>query len=112
MKYIGIYSSHKALAKKSDKFFDSDMIKHWTNYQLFVGMNYLDIIKQRRINDKFNEILEQAELMCKAWAVDDGFLNDKSFAKWYLTTYHSEVTETTTEGINSNNITIGIIDAS
>jgi len=49
---------------------------------------------------------------CSLYAIVQGFENDKSFAKWYLTTYHAEVTETATEGNNSNHITIGVIDAS
>ena len=87
MKYIGIYTDHKALAKKTDKFFRSDKPKTISAYKRAVGMTSVDMAKQAKINDKFAAIINIAEIECEDWLVNDGLVNDKSFARFYLKEY-------------------------
>ena len=87
MKYIGLYNNHKKLAKRTAKFFRSDKPKTISAYKLAVGMTSVDMAKQAMVNDRFAAIINLAEIECENWLVNDGLLNDKTFARFYLKEY-------------------------
>ena len=71
------------------EFFEEDSEpKSLTHLHCWLNQDQVTIEKRKCINDTYRRLLEAAEMMCEEWAVSHGFNNDKSFAKWYLQTYH------------------------
>lgn len=78
-------------------FFNADTIKTIDNFKVSI-LNY------KEVEEKYTELILYVESRCYAWVVEYGFLNDKSFARYYMDrTYGTgEVKETQEMDININ----------
>ena len=82
------WTTPKALAKLLNEFFeDEEEPKTLTHLYCWLNIDWVTMV-ERQLDPKFSDLLIGAENYCERWVVDNGFTNDKSFARWYLTNYH------------------------
>ena len=78
----------KVLRQLLDQFFEDNMPKTLPHLYFWLNTNAAEISEKVMHNDKMYKLITAAETYIEARALKAGFEEDKSFAKWYLQTYH------------------------
>jgi hypothetical protein len=83
------------LADLLQQFFeDESEPRTLTHLYFWLNTDWITFEKRKLVSDRFNRLLMAAELACEQWVVNNGFANDKSFAKFTLQTQHNRTIKT------------------
>lgn len=91
--YRESFNSTEELKTELEAFFASNKPKTITHLQSYLRINWVDLLKQETINTEFKQLINAAKLYCEEWVINEGFLNDKSFARWYHDKFYGKEKE-------------------
>ena len=104
-----LYTNHTALSKDINAFFFKSLMHTLPHLYASLGVNVHTMRQMSKLCPLMADVIHQAGVHCELWAIEGGFEEDKSFAKWYLQNYHptkAEEEETTTDAPHSISISV------
>lgn len=97
------YSAERLEELLNEFFEDPDSNKTLTHLYCWLNTDWVTLMKRRNINEDYRRLIDAAMNYCEQWVVDHGFNADRTFAKWYLSSYHHDKYS---DSENSGNIEI------
>lgn len=75
-----------------EDFFDDKEIpvKSLSHLYSWLNTDFIDIEQKKTMSSEIRQLLESAERFCECWVIEQGFISDRSFARYYLDKYHKK----------------------
>ena len=86
------WNSAPVLLRLLEDFFDDEEIpvKSLSHLYSWLNTDFIDIEQKKTLNSEIRQLLESAERFCECWVIEQGFVSDRSFARYYLDKYHKK----------------------